>query len=281
MSTAPGDGNGPSGDEAPAAPIDVLIVDDVDDIRQLLRMVLGADSRFRVVGEARDGLEGIEQAEALGPDLIVLDLAMPRLDGISALPRLHEVAPHARVVILSAFGDADIEGRALSLGAIGYLDKRLRPVELVESLAALAGALEVVEQAVEQAVAEARSRLAAEVESAGSARRFVETTLEEWDCADSLDIVKLLVSELVTNAVLHAGSDAEVVVQLTPSVLHVEVIDDSPDMPVLRQPGSSDTSGRGLALVENFASAWGTRRLAHGKSVWFDVPRSMASDGHR
>ena len=281
MSTAPGAGNGPSGTDPPAAPIDVLIVDDVEDIRQLLRLVLGADSRFRVVGEARDGLEGIEQAAALDPDLIVLDLAMPRLDGFAALPRLHEVAPHARVVVLSAFGDADIQGRALSLGAIGYLDKRLRPAELVESLAALAGALEVVEQAVEQAVAEARSRLAAEVQSAGSARRFVETTLEEWDCADSLEIVKLLVSELVTNAVLHAGSDAEVVVQLTPSMLHIEVMDDSPVMPILREAGSSETSGRGLALVANYAAAWGTRRLAHGKSVWFDVPRSMAADGHR
>ena len=281
MSTAPGAGNGPSGTDPPAAPIDVLIVDDVEDIRQLLRLVLGADSRFRVVGEARDGIEGIEQAAALDPDLIVLDLAMPRLDGFAALPRLHEVAPHARVVVLSAFGDADIQGRALSLGAIGYLDKRLRPAELVESLAALAGALEVVEQAVEQAVAEARSRLAAEVQSAGSARRFVETTLEEWDCADSLEIVKLLVSELVTNAVLHAGSDAEVVVQLTPSMLHIEVMDDSPVMPILREAGSSETSGRGLALVANYAAAWGTRRLAHGKSVWFDVPRSMAADGHR
>jgi DNA-binding NarL/FixJ family response regulator len=281
MSTAPGAGNGPSGTDPPAPPIDVLIVDDIDDIRHLLRLVLDADSRFRVVGEARDGIEGIEQAGALDPDLIVLDLAMPRLDGFAALPRLHEVAPRARVVVLSAFGDADIQGRALSLGAIGYLDKRLRPAELVESLAALAGALEVVEQAVEQAVAEARSRLAAEVQSAGSARRFVETTLEEWDCADSLEIVKLLVSELVTNAVLHAGSDAEVVVQLTPSVLHIEVMDDSPVMPVLREAGSSETSGRGLALVANYASAWGTRRLAHGKSVWFDVPRSMAADGHR
>ncbi|HEX5268812.1 MAG TPA: response regulator [Acidimicrobiales bacterium] len=277
MSTAPGAGNGPSGSALPAPPIDVLIVDDVEDIRHLLRLVLGTDARFRVVGEARDGVEAIERAGALAPDLIVLDLAMPRLDGFAALPRIHEVAPHARVVILTAFGDADVEGRVLSLGAVGYLDKRLRPADLVEGLAALAGALEVVEQAV----AEARSRLAAEVQSAGSARRFVETTLEEWDCADSLEIVKLLVSELVTNAVLHAGSDAEVVVQLTPSVLHIEVLDDSPVMPVMRQPGSSDTSGRGLALVANFASAWGTRRLAHGKSVWFDVPRSMASDGHR
>ena len=145
----------------------------------------------------------------------------------------------------------------------------------------MAGALEVVEQAVEQAVAEARSRLAAEVQSAGSARRFVETTLEDWDCADSLEVVKLLVSELVTNAVVHAGSDAEVVVQLTPMVLHIEVMDQSPVMPVLRKPGTGDTSGRGLALVDNYASAWGTRRLANGKAVWFEVPRSMAADGHR
>ena len=281
MSTGPGAEDGPSGSGPDAAPIGVLIVDDVEDIRQLLRLVLSNDSRFHVVGEASDGVEGIEKAGSLRPDLIVLDLAMPRLDGFEALPRLHEVAPRARVVVLTAHDDADLEGRARSLGAVGYLDKRLRPAQLVEGLAAMAGALEVVGQAVEQAVTEARSRLAAEPQSAGSARRFVESTLEDWDCADSLEVVKLLVSELVTNAVLHAGSDAEVVVQLTPSVLHVEVLDQSPVMPVLRRPGEDDTSGRGLALVDNFATAWGTRRLAHGKSVWFDVPRSMAGDGRR
>jgi len=275
MRTAPGAKRGISGGGPKAAPIDVLVVDDVDEIRQLLRLLLGADPRFRVVGEARDGLEGIEKAGSLHPDLIVLDLAMPRLDGLEALPRLHEVAPAARVVVLSGFDDRDMEGRARSLGAIGYLDKRLPSSELVEGLAAMAGALEVVEQAV----AEARSRLAAEVQSAGSARRFVESTLEDWDCADELEVVKLLVSELVTNAVLHAGSDAEVVVQMTPSILHIEVMDGSTVMPVLRRADAADTSGRGLALVDNYASAWGARPLAHGKSVWFEVPRSMAADG--
>ena len=276
MATAVGAERGSSESGPTAAPIDVLVVDDVDEIRQLLRILLDGDPRFRVVGEARDGLEGVEMAAALRPDLIVLDLVMPRLDGLEALPRLHEVAPGARVVMLSGFEAGESEGRARSLGAVGYLDKGLPASQLVEGLAAVAGALEVVERAV----AEARSQLAAEVQSAGSARRFVETTLADWDVHDPLEVVKLLVSELVTNAVVHAGSDAEVVVRLTATTLHIEVLDNSPALPVVRQPAPGDTSGRGLALVEELASAWGARPLATGgKAVWFEVPRSMTPDG--
>lgn len=277
MGTALGTQRGSSEDGLSAAPIGVLVIDDVDEIRQLLGFLLNQDPRFRVVGEARDGREGIRKAGSLRPDLIVLDLVMPGMDGLAALPRLHDVAPGARIVVLSSLEEADAEGHLQSLGAIGYLDKTLQPAQLVESLAAMAGALQVVEEAL----AEARSRLANEVESAGSARRFVETTLSEWDWHDDLEVVKLLVSELVTNAVVHADSDAEVVVQLTPSTLHVEVLDSSFEMPVLRRAAEGDTSGRGLALVETFASAWGVRPLPHGKSVWFEVPRTMASDGRR
>ncbi|MHB1854267.1 MAG: ATP-binding protein, partial [Acidimicrobiales bacterium] len=169
--------------------------------------------------------------------------------------------------------DDTMEAEARSLGAVGYLEKGLPPSELVDGLLAVAGALE----AIEQGLSEARSRLAAEVQSARSARRFVESTLAEWDTSEPTEVVKLLVSELVTNAVLHARSEAEVVVQLRPSSIRVEVLDRSPDLPVVRQVEPEATSGRGMALVSTYASAWGTRRLPQGKAVWFEVPRSAVS----
>jgi len=247
----------------------VLLIDDVDEVRTVLRVVLEGDPRFSVVGEAADGLQGIEEARRLHPDLVLLDLVMPRLDGLRALPEIKAVAPDTRVVVLSSMEGVDLEDQARSLGAVGYLDKGLPAEEMVETLHALAGALE----AVEQAVAEARSRLAPEVFSARSARSFVEETLQGWDCSHPLEVVKLLVSELVTNAVVHAGSEAEVVVQLTPTVVRVEVLDRSSEMPVVREAAPEDLSGRGLSLVQTYSGAWGIRPLPHGKAVWFEVAR--------
>jgi hypothetical protein len=77
----------------------------------------------------------------------------------------------------------------------------------------------------------------------------------------------------VTNAVVHAQSDVEVVVRMTGTNVRIDVLDNSDESPVVRQPSVYDTSGRGLALVESLASAWGVeRRPEGGKSVWFEVP---------
>ena len=254
-------------------PLDVLVVDDRAESRRLLRFVLETDSRFRVVGEAGDGHEGIEAAADLHPDLILLDLVMPRLGGLAALPRLREVAPSAKVVVVSSSEDESLEDQARSLGAVGYLEKGLPPSELIDGLLAMAGALE----SIEAGLAEVRARLAAEVRSAGSARDLGETTLADWKAPEPTDVVKLLVSELVTNAVLHAKSEAEVVVQLRAECIRVEVLDRSRELPVVKDVPPDATSGRGMALVRSYASAWGTRSLPHGKAVWFEVPRSPSA----
>lgn len=260
-----------TGGPAPGHPaLHVLVVDDVADFRHLLRLSLEGNGRFAVVGEAGDGARAVQQAAELQPDLILLDLVMPRPNGFETLPRLREVAPHARVVVLSALDNRALESEVRSLGAVGYLDKGLSPEELRRGLLAVAGTLE----AVEAGVAEARSRLAAEVESAGSARRFVETTLRGWDSGQPLDVIKLLVSELVTNAVLHAHSPPEVTVQLRRDTVRVEVMDASSSLPVVRKAASYDTSGRGMALVETLSSAWGAEPRPGGKVVWFEVPRT-------
>ena len=88
-----------------ADPIRVLIVDDHAVVREGLRAFLELQDRMEVVGEAGDGREAIEEAERLRPDVILMDLVMPRLDGVEAMRELHEQVPAARVIVLTSFLD--------------------------------------------------------------------------------------------------------------------------------------------------------------------------------
>jgi CheY-like chemotaxis protein len=119
-----------SGPVAPA--MQVLVVDDTDDIRLLLKIALEADGRFKVVGEARDGLEAIDRAAALRPDVILLDLAMPRMDGLTALPALLSACPRTRIVIFSANQAA--RSAALTAGAHAFVSKSAAREVLVAAL---------------------------------------------------------------------------------------------------------------------------------------------------
>jgi anti-sigma regulatory factor (Ser/Thr protein kinase) len=88
-----------------------------------------------------------------------------------------------------------------------------------------------------------------------------------------LDTVELLVTEVVTNAVLHARSEAKVVIRLLPDAVRVEVIDDDDSFPVRRKARSDQPGGRGLELVEQMSRAWGIDMLSVGKRTWFEVAR--------
>jgi CheY-like chemotaxis protein len=103
-------------------PLRVVIVDDTAEQRDLLRRGL-EDDGFDVVAEAGDGREGIAVARSAHPDVILLDLAMPVMDGLEALPTLRTDCPDATIVVLSGFGTAQSTRRALAAGADGYLRK--------------------------------------------------------------------------------------------------------------------------------------------------------------
>ena len=114
--------------------IRVLIADDHPIFRQGLRGILEAEPDIDVVGEASDGAEAIAMATALQPDVVMMDLAMPTVDGIEAIRRITEERPSARIIALTSFATDDKVFPAIQAGAAGYLLKETEPAELVEAI---------------------------------------------------------------------------------------------------------------------------------------------------
>jgi two-component system, NarL family, response regulator LiaR len=119
---------------AGASAIRVLIVDDHAVVREGLRTFLELQDGIDVVGEAGDGVQALEQAAALSPDVILMDLVMPRLDGVAAMRKLRQRAPRSRVIVLTSFLDDDRLMPALQAGAAGYLLKDVEPAELARAV---------------------------------------------------------------------------------------------------------------------------------------------------
>ena len=136
-------------------PIRVLIAEDHSVVRQGLRMFLGADSEIEVVGEARDGVEALQLARRLQPDVVLMDLLMPKMDGIAATASIRRELPQTEVVALtSVLEDASIV-EAVRAGAIGYLLKDTEAHELRRAIkAAAAGQVQMAPQVTARLVRE-------------------------------------------------------------------------------------------------------------------------------
>jgi NarL family two-component system response regulator LiaR len=114
----------------------VLVVDDHEVVREGLRAFLELQDGIEVAGEAADGEEAIAVAERLDPDVVLMDLVMPKLDGLGAMRELRERVPRARVIVLTSFLDDDKLLPALRAGAAGYLLKNAPPPELARAVRA-------------------------------------------------------------------------------------------------------------------------------------------------
>ena len=118
----------------------VLLCDDTRDIVMLLAMELELHPDLEVVAEADNGRVAISLAETHQPDVVVLDLAMPEMDGLEALPGILEAAPGAKVVVLSGFEGRTMASRALALGARRYIEKGVPASDIAEAVREVAEA---------------------------------------------------------------------------------------------------------------------------------------------
>ena len=116
------------------SPIRVLVVDDHLVVRKGIGALLATEPDIEVVGEARDGAEAIAEAARLQPDVILMDLVMPQMDGIAAIERILASQPKARIMVLTSFDADDKVFPAIRAGALGYTLKDFGPAELVRAI---------------------------------------------------------------------------------------------------------------------------------------------------
>jgi DNA-binding NarL/FixJ family response regulator len=132
--------------------IQVLLADDEAMVRAGVRAILATDGGIEVVAEAADGHQAIELVRAHRPDVALLDIRMPRLDGLAAAAEIAAVAPATGVIMLTTFGDDDYIARALGGGAAGFLLKASDPRELITAVRAVAGGAAFLSPAVARRV---------------------------------------------------------------------------------------------------------------------------------
>ncbi len=130
---------------APPAPerspkIRTILADDTPDVRELVRLILDGAGDFEVVGEAANGFDAVRECETHRPDLVLLDLAMPVMDGLEAISGVRLISPDTRIVVLSGFEAARAATEAVELGVQAYVQKGTRPADIVAKLRELAGA---------------------------------------------------------------------------------------------------------------------------------------------
>ncbi|MDQ3034937.1 MAG: response regulator transcription factor [Myxococcota bacterium] len=141
--------------------IRVLVVDDQSLFREGLRSVLSADPELEVVGEAANGQEALAACERLSPDVVLMDMQMPVLDGVAATRRLQVQQPRCKVVVLTTFDDDEVIFEGLRAGAVGYLLKDATAARLGEAIRAAARGESFLQPSVASKVIAELSRLRA------------------------------------------------------------------------------------------------------------------------
>lgn len=118
-------------------PIKVLIVDDHAIVREGIGMILAPHDDIEVVGEAADGVEAIEQVRKLSPDVVLMDIAMPRLGGLEATLEISKISPESKILVLTQYDDMEYIYRFLKAGAVGYVLKKAVGSDLISAIRAV------------------------------------------------------------------------------------------------------------------------------------------------
>jgi NarL family two-component system response regulator LiaR len=114
--------------------IRVLVVDDESVVREGIVAILSLQPTLEVVGEASDGIQAVEMAGKIKPDVILLDMAMPKQDGLTTIPELKKTLPEVRILVLTSFADSDTVYQAIKSGALGFMLKDARREQLIQAI---------------------------------------------------------------------------------------------------------------------------------------------------
>ena len=171
----------------------VVLVDDEALVRSGLRLILEGDPTLTVVGEAADGRAAIGTIRDAAPDVILMDIRMPHLDGLAATEQLLAAQPELKIIVLTTFDTDDLVLKALRLGASGFLLKDTPPAELIEAVQKVAAGQTILSQPVITQLIEAVAGQPEPERRAGAARRLALLTAREREVA-------LLISEGRSNA---------------------------------------------------------------------------------
>lgn len=158
--------------------IKILIADDHAFVRESTRHILEQESDLEVIGEAGDGEETVRLATTFKPDVAIIDIAMPKLDGIEATKQIKTLCPGISVLILSAYDDDQFVFSLLEAGAAGYLLKSVRGQEIVDAVRAVYSGESVLHPAVARKVLNRFARPSAEVEAKKSSELLSEREME-------------------------------------------------------------------------------------------------------
>lgn len=130
-----------------------MLIDDHLAMRNEIAAIIENETRFEVVGTASNGIEGVEQAKKLRPDVIVMDVVMPHMNGIEAAQMIHQTLPETRILVLSNYTGTQLIQASMDAGAIGYLRKNLAIDELIRALHTVADGKVYIDQTSEQMIA--------------------------------------------------------------------------------------------------------------------------------
>jgi DNA-binding NarL/FixJ family response regulator len=202
--------NEPVPEPDPGAPIRVLIADDQQLLRAGFRVILQSEAGIEVVGEAEDGVDAIAQARALRPDVVLMDIRMPKLDGLAATEHLSTWPDGPRVVVLTTFDQNEYVVRALRAGAYGFMLKDAPASRLVAAVRAAAGGDALIEPSITRRLVE---QFAATVAPTGPARIPVAVA--------GLTDRELEVLRLIARGLSNAEIAGEIVVAETTVKTHV------------------------------------------------------------
>jgi DNA-binding NarL/FixJ family response regulator len=198
----------------PADRVKVLVVDDDDLMRAGLRGVLASDEAIEIVAEAADGRDAVHRARLHNPDVVLMDVRMPDLDGIAATEELLAAMPETRVVILTTFEQDDYIFGALRAGASGFLLKRTRPEDLIAAIHTIAAGDSLLSPSVTSRVIERMARQPARDDA-----RLAELTPRELD-----------VLELLAQGLSNAEIAAALVIEESTVKTHVKRVLDKLDL---------------------------------------------------